>query len=136
MPHASPTPDPGAALAREALGRPRSPYRELPERLVLVDVARQCLELIEGGRVVRGYPVSTAAAGVGGEDGSLRTPPGWHRIHQRIGDGARAGAGRPAAPGCIVMANADVIALFGRVADGEPVVIVDPEAQAIPDPRA
>src|SRR4029079_5343157 len=25
--------------------------------------------------------------GVGGEEGSHRTPPGWHRIHARIGEG-------------------------------------------------
>src|SRR5438477_548724 len=39
------------ARARDALGRPRSPFHELPHRLVAVDVERQRLALIEAGRV-------------------------------------------------------------------------------------
>ena len=72
-------------LASAALKRPHSPFRQLPERLLLVDVATQRLALIEAGAVVSEFPVSTAAAGVGGASGSLRTPPGWHRIQSRIG---------------------------------------------------
>ncbi len=173
------------ALARAALARVAAPFRELPPRLILVDVERQLLSLIESGREVAVYPVSTAAAGVGGEEGSLRTPPGWHRVHARIGAGAASGAlfasriatgevwqgepraqdliltrvltlegleegrnrgpghdslarhiyihgtnhedtlGRPASHGCVRMANADVSELFERVAEGDPVVIVD-----------
>ena len=72
-------------LATAALSRPGSPAQTLPDRLLLVDVAAQRLVLIEHGAVVAQFPVSTAAAGVGGESGSLRTPPGWHRIQSRIG---------------------------------------------------
>src|SRR5439155_7436704 len=72
--------DRAVALARTALSRPGSPFSELPERLLLVDVARQRLDLIEQERMVAELEVSTAAAGVGGEAGSMRTPPGWHRI--------------------------------------------------------
>jgi UDP-N-acetylmuramate--alanine ligase len=71
--------------AHAALGRPLSPFRELPPRLLVVDVPRQRLDLIENGAMVAELEVSTAARGVGGEAGSLRTPPGWHRIHARIG---------------------------------------------------
>jgi UDP-N-acetylmuramate--alanine ligase len=74
-------------LARAALARPRAPFRELPDRMLIVDVDRQRLSLVEAGRVVASYAVSTAAAGIGGEEGSYRTPPGWHRIHARIGAG-------------------------------------------------
>ena len=66
--------------------------RELPPRLLVVDVERQRLSLLEAGLETVGYSVSTAAAGVGAEDGSYRTPPGWHRIHARIGAGAPSGA--------------------------------------------
>ena len=38
------------------------------------------------------WPVSTAHAGIGGAEGSYRTPPGWHRVHRRIGEGAEAGS--------------------------------------------
>ena len=79
-------------LARAALARPRSPFDSLPDRLVLVDVSRQRLTLIEGERPVSEYPASTAAAGIGGEEGSFRTPPGWHRIAARIGAGMPGGA--------------------------------------------
>lgn len=80
------------ALARTALERPAAPFRDLPPRLLVVDVERQALALLESGRLAAAYAVSTAAAGVGGDEGSLRTPPGWHRIHDRIGEGAPDGA--------------------------------------------
>lgn len=171
------------ALARAALARPGSPFRDLPARLVVVDVERQRLSLIEAGEIAGEWPVSTASAGIGGEEGSHRTPPGWHRIDARIGEGAPAGAvfrsrehggdlwrgeardedliltrvltlegledgvnrgpghdsraryiyihgtnheealGRPASHGCVRMANAGVVELFDRVAEGDPVVI-------------
>jgi UDP-N-acetylmuramate--alanine ligase len=178
------------ALARAALARPGAPFRDLPARLVVVDVERQRLTLVESGAVAAEWPVSTALAGVGGEEGSHRTPPGWHRIDARIGDGAPAGAvfrsrehagdlwrgeardedliltrvltldgleegvnrgpgcdsreryiyihgtnheealGRPASHGCVRMANADVVDLFDRVAEGDPVVIAGEAAPA------
>jgi len=79
------------ALAHAALGRPRSPYRELPPRVLLVDTRRQRLVVIEEGRAIGEWPVSTALAGIGGADGSLKTPPGWHRVHEKIGAGAAEG---------------------------------------------
>ena len=79
-------------LVRAALARPGVPADPLRDRLVLVDVRRQRLSLIEAGEVLGEWPVSTAAAGVGGAEGSHRTPPGWHRIARRIGAGAAAGA--------------------------------------------
>ncbi|MBI1798744.1 MAG: L,D-transpeptidase family protein, partial [Candidatus Eisenbacteria bacterium] len=79
-------------LARRALARDLSPFRKMPERLLLVDVRRQRVVRLDRDRVVGEWPISTAAAGVGGADGSLRTPPGWHRIRAKIGDGAPAGA--------------------------------------------
>ena len=57
----------------------------------MVDAERQIATWFEGGKAVAAWPVSTARAGIGGEQGSYRTPPGWHRIHQRIGAGAAAG---------------------------------------------
>ena len=80
------------SLARLALARPRSPFRELPETLLLVDVRRQRMVLIERERAIGEWPISTARAGIGGADGSLKTPPGWHRVHAKIGAGAAVGA--------------------------------------------
>ena len=73
------------ALAERALSRARAPVRTLPARLVLVSPAHQSAHLIEDGRVTFTAPVSTSAKGIGGEQGSYKTPPGWHRIHARIG---------------------------------------------------
>ncbi|MDR3670654.1 MAG: L,D-transpeptidase family protein [Holophaga sp.] len=80
------------ALALAGLARPGSPARALPARVLVVDVTGQRLGLLEDGRLSAEFPVSTASAGIGGADGSLRTPPGWHRIQARIGAGAEAGA--------------------------------------------
>jgi UDP-N-acetylmuramate--alanine ligase len=151
----------------------------------VVDVERQRLSLLDSGRVTAAYPVSTAEAGIGAEEGSLRTPPGWHRIQALIGagspngavfesrlatgevwsgepraddliltriltlegmeDGVNRGPGRdsleryiyihgtnheaalgaPASHGCVRMANADVVDLFERLSDGDPVVVVE-----------
>jgi UDP-N-acetylmuramate--alanine ligase len=41
--------------------------------------------------VIAEYPVSTSAFGVGGAEGSYRTPPGFHRVREMIGAGAPAG---------------------------------------------
>lgn len=80
------------ALAAVAFARPHAPIRELPPRLVLVDVGAQRALLVESGEVTGTWPVSTAANGIGGQSGSFKTPPGWHRIHRKIGAGAASGA--------------------------------------------
>lgn len=56
-----------------------------------VDVARQVLTVTCGGRVVRAYRVSTAAAGVSAAAGSGGTPPGCHRIARLFGHTAAPG---------------------------------------------
>jgi len=77
-------------LARAQL-RPHAPAPAPAPRILLVDVARQRLVLIEDGAPAGAWPVSTAAAGIGGAEGSGRTPAGWHRIARRIGAGAPRG---------------------------------------------
>ena len=61
-----------------------------------VDIRRQQLYLWEpypdGDRLIRQYPVSTAANGPGEESGSYRTPRGRHRIAEKIGAGQPLGA--------------------------------------------
>jgi lipoprotein-anchoring transpeptidase ErfK/SrfK len=79
-------------LARAGCRRTGAPFREPPARVLVVDVERQRLTLLDDGKAAADYRVSTASAGVGGEAGSNRTPPGWHRIHARIGAGAPSGA--------------------------------------------
>ena len=77
-------------LARQGLLRPGAPSA-LPERLLVVDAERQIATWFTGGEAIAAWPVSTARAGIGGEAKSYRTPPGWHRIHKRIGADAAPG---------------------------------------------
>lgn len=74
-----------------ALRRAASPFAEPPARVLIVDFDRQQLYLAEHGEAVCCWPVSTAR-GLGGEQGSNLTPPGWHRIHLKIGADAEPGA--------------------------------------------
>ncbi len=169
-----------AVHGRETTGEKR--------RWLLVDVTEQRLLLVREGAVERDYPVSTAAAGIDGTEGSHGTPPGLHVIERKIGAGLPAGTvfvsrvptgdtwpadrngqasegdlvlsriltlagqeegvnrgpgcdslaryiyihgtnhedriGEPVSHGCIRLRNADVIDLFARVEEGDPVVIL------------
>lgn len=58
-----------------------------------ISLAEQVLRLFGGdGRLVRAWPVSTAANGPGEREGSGCTPRGRHVVRARIGAGAPAGA--------------------------------------------
>ena len=81
------------ALVHAGLRRPGAPAVDaMTPRILVVDVVAQRMALIANGRVALELPVSTSHLGVGGEEGSHRTPPGWHRIHARIGEGQPLGA--------------------------------------------
>jgi len=54
-------------------------------RHVLIDLATQSLELLEGDRVLGRYRVSTARNGPGEQRDSGCTPRGLHRVRIRIG---------------------------------------------------
>lgn len=62
-----------------------------PADYLLISIASQHLQSIQGGRVCVEYKVSTALNGPGETLGSEQTPRGWHRIRARIGDGCEAG---------------------------------------------
>lgn len=76
-------------------------------RGILVSIPEQRLYLIEDGLPVWQAACSTAAKGVGAEINSEQTPPGWHRVAEKVGDGApwgtifrsRASTGRRWKPG-------------------------------------
>ncbi len=53
-----------------------------------VDIAAQRLRLLDGGRLAREYPVSTATNGAGERNGSECTPRGLHVICEKIGAGS------------------------------------------------
>ena len=61
-------------------------------RTIRVRLAQQLLELIEDGRVLASWPVSTAARGGGEREGSEKTPRGRHEVSEKIGADAPEGA--------------------------------------------
>jgi len=57
-----------------------------------VSVSAQRLDMVGAdGRVTRSFPVSTAKNGTGSEPDSHKTPLGWHRICEKIGEHAGSG---------------------------------------------
>jgi lipoprotein-anchoring transpeptidase ErfK/SrfK len=52
-----------------------------------ISIAEQYLRIVEGGKVLNIYPVSTAKNGPGERKGSECTPTGWHSIRAKIGAG-------------------------------------------------
>ncbi|MCA9412040.1 MAG: L,D-transpeptidase [Candidatus Omnitrophica bacterium] len=61
------------------------------DHCAIIVVESQRLYLLEGRRVRSVFPVSTSKYGVGGEANSNKTPPGTHRIEEKIGDKAPLG---------------------------------------------
>jgi lipoprotein-anchoring transpeptidase ErfK/SrfK len=94
---------PGAPLRFLADGSASHPYLLLfaillgscatpdTEHRVVVSVREQKLALLEKGKLVATYPVSTSRFGLGDWRGSYRTPLGELEIADKIGDGAAAG---------------------------------------------
>ena len=56
-----------------------------------VSVDEQRLDVFEAKRLLRSYPVSTAAKGVGFGEGTFRTPLGRFRVQEKLGEGAPLG---------------------------------------------
>lgn len=61
------------------------------ERILLVDATAQKMFLVEHGKAVNEWVISTATKGLGSQKGSEQTPLGVHRIAEKIGDGAALG---------------------------------------------
>jgi hypothetical protein len=66
-------------------------YPGAHEQFILIITASQQLFLIENGRAVRLFTISTSRFGIGNREGSGQTPLGVHRIVEKIGDGAPLG---------------------------------------------
>lgn len=73
-------------LARAAATCERFPQCQC-HPMCLVSVPDQVLHLIEEDQVLQSWSVSTSRYGIGGQNDSLKTPPGAHRIAECLGDG-------------------------------------------------
>jgi hypothetical protein len=60
---------------------------KLTERLLIVRISEQTLQLYRGGTLVRAYVISTSARPPCNVKDSLGTPKGFHQIAERIGGG-------------------------------------------------
>ncbi|MBU2568575.1 MAG: L,D-transpeptidase [Gammaproteobacteria bacterium] len=58
-----------------------------PSSFIDISIPAQRLVLVDEGRVIKSYPVSTAKNGLGELRGSECTPRGWHKIRAKIGVG-------------------------------------------------
>jgi phosphoserine phosphatase len=56
-----------------------------PARHIRISIDRQRLALVENGRTIREYTISTSARGMGFTEGSFRTPTGKFRLIDKIG---------------------------------------------------
>lgn len=59
---------------------------------IVISVSGQQMLVFDGDRLLASFAVSTAAKGMGCEEGSLRTPTGRFRISEKIGEGEVRGA--------------------------------------------
>ncbi len=67
------------------------PDAPIPPRII-VSVRDQKLMVVEDGKRVATYPISTSRFGIGDRRGSMTTPLGWLQVAQKIGDHAPPGA--------------------------------------------
>lgn len=90
---ASYTPPMKNSITEGDLARVRSAYAEngdvsLTDWLLVVSVSEQKMALAQGGEVLQVFTISTAKAGVGCEANSEKTPLGWHKVTEWIGEKA------------------------------------------------
>ncbi len=70
----------------------RSGATPIPMPVILVSVPEQKLVLLQNGRRVAAYPISTSRYGLGDRFNSYATPAGRMEVAQKIGEGAPLGA--------------------------------------------
>lgn len=66
---------------------PKRPEGQFPPAYLVVNHQQQKMALMDAGRVLHTYLISSALRGLGELQGSLQTPRGWHKISAKIGNG-------------------------------------------------
>ncbi len=77
--------DPQALKGSNAARAAQQKLKQQGQLYVVVGIESQRLYLMQDGRLLKAYPVSTSAFGPGGQEGSNQTPLGLHQIKQKIG---------------------------------------------------
>ncbi|MFZ5466863.1 MAG: L,D-transpeptidase family protein [Pseudomonadota bacterium] len=78
---------PHGLKASNAVRAVEAKWERAGQPYVVVSIAAQRLYLLQDGRLLKTYPVSTSAFGPGSQEGSNQTPLGLHRIRTMIGEG-------------------------------------------------
>ncbi len=76
---------------RQICGRLQKLLKGPQEPFLVQSIEAQTLMVCKGDAVIGSYDASTARHGCGIREGSFKTPPGIHRIKEKIGAGAPAG---------------------------------------------
>ncbi|HEX2958353.1 MAG TPA: L,D-transpeptidase [Chitinispirillaceae bacterium] len=74
-----------------ALQKIKNILLSIPNRIIIVDTSAQQLHIVENGNSKTAFNISTSKYGIGNREGSNMTPPGVHRIEQKIGKDAPPG---------------------------------------------
>ncbi len=79
--------DPQALKGSNAVRAAQQQLKQEGQIYAVVAIEAQRLYLMQDGRLLKAYPVSTSAFGPGEQEGSNQTPLGLHQIKQKIGEG-------------------------------------------------
>ncbi len=83
--HAGISLTPQALKGSNAIRDVESAHQQKGQPYVVVSIEVQRLYLMQDGRLLKTYPVSTSAFGPGAKEGSNQTPLGLHRISEKFG---------------------------------------------------
>ena len=78
--------DPQALKGSNAVRVAQAELKQQNQPYAVVAIEAQRLYLMQDGRLLKAYPVSTSAFGPGAQEGSNQTPLGLHQIKQKIGE--------------------------------------------------
>ncbi len=78
--------DPQALKGSNAVRVVQTELKQQGQPYAVVAIEAQRLYLMQDGRLLKAYPVSTSAFGPGAQEGSNQTPLGLHQIKQKIGE--------------------------------------------------
>ncbi len=79
--------DPQALKGSNAVRAAQQQLKQDGQIYAVVAIEAQRLYLMQDGRLLKAYPVSTSAFGPGAQEGSNQTPLGLHQVKQKFGEG-------------------------------------------------
>jgi len=78
--------DPQALKGSNAVRAAQQQLKQDGQLYAVVAIEAQRLYLMQDGRLLKAYPVSTSAFGPGAQEGSNQTPLGLHKVKEKFGD--------------------------------------------------